>query len=111
LFFHVQERSLSLGMKLADVPARWRVTAICLRCSHAAALPVAYLVATRQVGPLTTLGDLENRNMLRCARCDSRKAKLDIETDGDPAAPQRARRRIVDGETVVIAMPKRRVAR
>ena len=98
-------------MKLADVPPHWQITAICLRCSHCAPLPVGYLVSTRQVGPRTTVADLEEGRMLRCARCESRKVKVKIETDDDPNTPRRARRRSVDGGAVVIDMPKRRAPR
>ena len=103
----VDGRGQNRDMKLADVPPHWRISAICLRCSHCGTLPVAYLVSTRQVGPRTTLADLEEGQMLRCARCDSKKVKLHIESNDDPTTPRRARR-IVDGGAVVIDMPPRR---
>jgi hypothetical protein len=46
--------------------------------------------------------------MLRCARCQSRKVRVKIDTDEDPTTPRRARRRSVEGGAVIIDMPKRR---
>jgi hypothetical protein len=49
--------------------------------------------------------------VLRCARCDRRKVKINIETDDDPTTTRKARRKVVDGGAEVIEMPKRRASR
>jgi hypothetical protein len=69
----IDGRGQHRGMKLADLPPHWQISAICLRCSHCAPLPVSYLVSTRQIGPRTTLADLEEGRMLRCARPAARR--------------------------------------
>jgi hypothetical protein len=105
----VDARGQYRTLRLSDVPKHWRITAICLRCSHCAELPIAYLVRTGQLGAKTMLGDLEETRLLRCTRCNRRNFKLRIETDDDP--PPGKRRRTVEGDAVVIDMPRRRSSR
>src|SRR5215470_17366557 len=59
-------------LALGALPTRWQVSAVCLRCAHRGEVPVRYLIESRQVHATTRLEDLPR--MLRCARCDCRRA-------------------------------------
>ncbi len=69
-------------LPLGSLPARWQVSAVCLRCAHRGEVPVRYLVESRQVHATTRLEDLPR--MLRCARCDCRHVRLSVESPDDP---------------------------
>jgi hypothetical protein len=69
-------------LALGALPARWRLSACCLRCAHRGEVPVRYLIDSRQVHATTRLEDLPR--MLRCARCDCRHVRLSVESDDGP---------------------------
>jgi hypothetical protein len=72
-------------LALGALPARWQVSAVCLRCAHRGEVPVRYLIASCQVHASTRLEELPR--MLRCARCGCRHVRLAVESPDD--APPR----------------------
>ena len=84
-------------LALGVLPARWQVSAVCLRCAHRGEVPVRYLIESRQVHATTRLEDLPR--MLRCARCDCRHVRLSVESPDEPRG---------GGDAKVVPLSRRR---